>query len=139
MKEYIKSEIILREMVLDYKSKMDLDSLTRWLIMALGLGNPNSPALVFLLKKLLQYKFLERYLRFQDLQSSSLNTKTLYYYLHKLKQKGLVSKHPEGYTLGRSLKEPLKDFFHDYYKTRMEKALENVEKALDSFKSKTLL
>ena len=135
MEDYIKSEIILREMELDSSVKIDLDSLTKWLIVALGLGNPKSKALVVLLKMLLKYRFMDRYFRVQD-EQFSVSLKTIYYYLHKLQEIGFVKKSPKGYLIGESIKEPLKDFLRRYYKERMERALSQVDKALDSFKSK---
>ncbi len=139
MEDYIKNEIILRNMSLDSQAKIDLDSLTKWLILALGIGNPKSKPLVFLFKKLLEYRFREKYFKITELPSHNYSIKTLYYHLNRLQKMGLVKKTSEGYLIGETLKEPVKEFLLRYYKNRINEAFKTINEALDSFKTKTLL
>jgi predicted transcriptional regulator len=126
--------IVLRDIYFSIEYQETPEKILEWISKTLNLNNKISK---HILKKLLNARIYNRYLRFSEI-AEDYNKKTVYYHLNKLKKIGLVSKTRNGYVLGDTLDRPFTDFIKEYYLNNVNRIVKNLEMAINLYKTKLI-
>jgi len=135
----IKSELVIRDMVLPNEVTLTRKSLMRWLAISLGLILPNESRrlLLDILEVIFSAHVQGEYPTTKDILSlleqntkQKPNPKAVYYHLLKLKEMVILSRKKGRYYLGDGDGKRLPDLLKEIYLKKTKVAFFNIEEAL---------
>lgn len=138
--EFIKKEIILRNMALPDEVRLTRKSLVRWIALSLGLISPNETRTIVIdVLDVLLDEFAhgkrpttkEIHEAVQKKRKDDVCEKTIYYHLQRLAAMGLLQREKGQYFISKD-KEKLKESVRKIYMREFDEAFEKIGKALDT-------
>lgn len=136
----IKSELLLREMILNDDVKLARKSLLRWVALSLGMIMPNESrklildifeALIYFHVKKEQPTTAKIISKMEELTGKKQNPKAVYYHLLKLKESGIISRKKGNYFFGDGSEKKLSEILKEFYFSKAHSCFANISDALD--------
>ena len=138
MEKLVKYEVGFRVVSLPMEVKLHKEELIRYIAVSLGLISPKESRQKFLavFGKLLEGFIKGKHYTIEELkEETGLEEKIIYYHLKKLKERGLITKQNNAYTIGDGFEINFIKILRKSYEEKMGEMLEKVEEAFNSLKS----
>ena len=143
--EYLKSEIVLRELRLPERTTATRKALVRWLALSLGLISPGESRLILLdvLDAIFYYHFKNEKPTSKEIisfvkkqkRNKDISDKSILYHLTRLKEHGLIASKDRHYFINISSDvpkgSPLAEGIHELYMNKCDSTLSKIKKVID--------